>query len=527
MTKEAKIKQFKYAFGKPKHPDKNALKAKVALEKAVTALKKGKDQNGVLTSSGRRSVNDLLNPKLPEYNPQNKAYLDELLAYKLVKHWDDKEAFDAWLECCSDARHHARAVISILGTKPKPEFVLECWKRFGENEGIANACYDFCPDLLLDHTLEAMKSLPAKMGPRLECNRLKSKVVVSLFDEGKLDKIPDDYRDKVVPEDAIKMAEKSTEQYAKLFLTGVKPENLVAALKTPNVREALAKDKDLWDKLSKEVPMLKFFEDAQKNIKTTGSVKERELSLADAVFKELLTEGNALNLTYYTNNFTRPDDALGAKPEDLDKLVQKKREELNNLGYDDVPDQPAAQCDVLVSILTRVVEGALGPNATVKCKPIVIPEMVLTVPLSQLPGPNKKPGKGGLLPIDFGGNVYLEDAKAPNGQVFFTGNGVELPNAHTYLDVDGVLYDAVLGTSGDDVIKAVADKFAQWEEGWKTKGEAPEKVRVAKSDKGNWIIEEKGLLAAKNSQGFKSGYRLTADISKYAVKDEPEAEAVK
>ena len=153
--------------------------------------------------------------------------------------------------------------------------------------------------------------------------------------------------------------------------------------------------------------------------------------------------------------------------------------------------------------------------------------MVLTVPLSQLPGPNKKPGKGGLLPIDFGGNVYLEDAKAPNGQVFFTGNGVELPNAHTYLDVDGVLYDAVLGTSGDDVIKAVADKFAQWEEGWKTKGEAPEKVRVAKSDKGNWIIEEKGLLAAKNSQGFKSGYRLTADISKYAVKDEPEAEGVK
>ena len=107
MTKEAKIKQFKYAFGKPKHPDKNALKAKVALEKAVTALKKGKDQNGVLKSNGRRSVNDLRNPKLPEYNPQNKAYLDELLAYKLVKHWDDKEAFDAWLECCSDARHHA------------------------------------------------------------------------------------------------------------------------------------------------------------------------------------------------------------------------------------------------------------------------------------------------------------------------------------------------------------------------------------------------------------------------------------
>ena len=41
MTKEAKIKQFKYAFGKPKHPDKNALKAKVALEKAVTAHEKG------------------------------------------------------------------------------------------------------------------------------------------------------------------------------------------------------------------------------------------------------------------------------------------------------------------------------------------------------------------------------------------------------------------------------------------------------------------------------------------------------
>ena len=94
--------------------------------------------------------------------------------------------------------------------------------------------------------------------------------------------------------------------------------------------------------------------------------------------------------------------------------------------------------------------------------------MVLTVPLSKLPGPNKHPGKGGLLPLDFGGNVYLDDAKAQNGKVFFTRRGIESPDAHTYLDVDGVLYDTVLGTSSQDVLDAVAEKFVQRQMNWVT-----------------------------------------------------------
>jgi hypothetical protein len=517
MTKEAKIKQFKYAFGKPKHPNKNAEKAKVSLEKAVTAVIKKKDPGGTLKSAGIISINNLLNDQLPTYDPKNSEYLDELLAYKLVKHWNEKQELDAWLECCNNPKHHARAITKILDNNPKPEFVMECWKRFGENEGVAKVCYERWPDLLLDETLKTIETSPEKL-PRFECNPLKSKVALKLFKEDKLDQIPSVYRGKVLPEDAVVMAEKDPQKYATLFLTDVKPEDLVLALKPPKVREALAKDTELWKQLKKDVPMLRFFEKAQTNVKTTGSVKDKELSLADGVFKELLKDGNDLNLTYYTNNFTRPDDALGAKPEEMDELVRKKREELAKLGYTDVPDQPAAQCDVLVSILSRVVEGALGPNATVKCKAIVIPEMVLTAPLKNLPGPGNKPGKGGLLPIDFGGNVYLEDATAPNGQVFFTGNGVEEPNAHTYLDVDGVLYDAVLGTSGDDVLKAVAEKFAKWESGWKTKGDAPQNVKVAKSNGDHWIIEDKTLHAAKNSQGFKTGYRLTKDVSKYAEK---------
>ncbi len=522
MTHEAKVKKFKLAFLRPKHPDKKALAEKITIEKLVSSLKKPSDEDSkkksLIGAAGTRFF--ALKDGKPT-NPEHGVYFESLLPYKLVKHWDDDHEFAIWRDDVGNPVTIGKAAKKIVedakkGGKLNLDFVKEFTKRFENFKFAMDALFDEVPNLMLQETLRILEETP-QLPPKITCDKLQGKLVYTQFLERKLDKINPLYLRSVSGNDATELAQKNPKAYYSVFLEKVDTHNRVEALKNPQVREALAKETVLWEKLRMEFPMLPFLEKAEERVDTTGSVKEQEQSLAKAVFDELFAEGNALNLIYYTNNFTRPSDALGANPEESKKLVETKRKELLGLGYTDVPDQPAAQCDVLVSMLKSVIEAALGPNSTSKCKSIVIPEMVLTVPLSKLPGPNKQPGKGGLLPIDFGGNVYLDDATAPNGQVFFTGQGVENPDAHTYLDVDGVLYDAVLGTSGQDVLDAVAEKFVKWQSDWVTVADGSVSVKVAKGDKGHWIIEERGLVAAKNSQGFKTGYRLTNNVSKYAV----------
>lgn len=175
-----------------------------------------------------------------------------------------------------------------------------------------------------------------------------------------------------------------------------------------------------------------------------------------------------------------------------------------------MPDQPAMQCDELVTVLKSTMEAALGPNSGVECKHIVIKSMVLTQPINTLPG--------GLLKNTFGGNVY-NDSNSLTKQVMFSGNDFgATPDAHTYLDVGGMLYDAVLGTRGKAVTDAVADEFGNWEKDkWVTKDDAKTPVWVASSKKGTgfFVIKQPGLKAAANSNGFSTAYRLTKDVSKY------------
>lgn len=527
MVKEAKIKKFKVAFLKPKHPDKHAQKMKTDLEKAVNKWRKKGDETGGLKSEIERIARAMLQDN---DHDEYKKYAEELLSYKLVKHWNDDEDFKLWKENFGIPATLGNAVKLMLTGSTSDDFLKQCAERFADCWQAMDECYKKNPDLLVDYMIKKKQNLPKGFSPTFNCDRLKGKVLTKMFLDGERDDLPNGFQRCVTPDDAALMADNDPQAYYDVFLASPKvtAEDRVAALKNPKVREALAKNNKIWTRLTDKdtdkekggVPVLTFFDEAEKHVAKSGTQKDRELSLAEAVFDELLRDGNSLNLTYYTNNFTRPDDALGAWRNVREKLVDEEREKLTKMGYTDMPDKPAAQCDVLVSILTRVVEGALGPDAVVKCKPIVIPEMVLTVPLSKLPGPGGKPGKGGLLPLTFGGNVFEDGATKPNGQVFFTGQGVEHPNAHTYLDVDGVLYDAVLGTKGDDVTKAVAEKFANWESGWTAKSDSGKKLKVAKGDKGSWIIEDENLQAPKNAQGFKTGYRITKNIGQYATKSD-------
>ena len=94
------------------------------------------------------------------------------------------------------------------------------------------------------------------------------------------------------------------------------------------------------------------------------------------------------------------------------------------------------------------------------------------------------------------------------------------PNAHTYLDVGGMKYDAVLGTKGKEVDDSIADEFGPWvKTTWVLKSNQDEFVWVSKSKKtANWVIKEPGLKVAANKNGFGTAYRLTTKPENYVVK---------
>src|SRR5712691_2901718 len=71
--------------------------------------------------------------------------------------------------------------------------------------------------------------------------------------------------------------------------------------------------------------------------------------------------------------------------------------------------------------------------------------MLLTKPLASVPGK-------GLLDKSFGGNV-LDDGGKSLDQVLFTGDGGI--NSHTWLVIDGMEYDPVMGTRGAELAASI------------------------------------------------------------------------
>ena len=150
-------------------------------------------------------------------------------------------------------------------------------------------------------------------------------------------------------------------------------------------------------------------------------------------------------------------------------------------------------------------------------KPTIVqketPKMAMTVPLASLKHGND-PIKG-LLDKSFPGNVFNE-AGAPTGRVMFTGSGGV--KAHTWLIVNDIAYDSVLGTKGDEVEASVEEEF-RW-----IKPDA-----FAKGNKGSFLVQvtdsAPGALAQKptvagNKMGFTTAYVLTKSPDTFLSKEE-------
>ncbi len=498
--KSAKIKAFKVAFLKPAGPSKEAIKTKTQIEKLVKAARKktGKEQDAATNAI------QLLTNKLAGSDP---AYLEELVAYKLTKHWDDPHEFKTWMEFSGSPANLTSAVKKMLGPAPDEEFVKSCWERGNTNPALTQVCFDLAPGAVVKAAVAQIEK--TGIPPQLNTPALQSQVVVAIFKKSGADKVPPILRQGLAVNDATEIAQADPAGFAKVFLKDAVPVAKLKFLKNPKIRAALSTDKAAWKELCKTTPILPFLDAVKAKVESQDpDDDELEATTAAAVFDELMSDDGSLPMTYYTNKFTSPNEMMGAPPESTKDRIKL----LTNDGKDDtMPTIPAAQCDELVSLLKEAVEGALGPDSKAKCKHIVIPGMVLTVKLSTLPG--------GLLKNNFGGNVY-NDAGTLTGQVLFTGNtDGNQPNSHTYLEVGGVNYDAVLGTTGDAVAAAVADEFEPWDKtDWLTKTDPAKPVWVAKSKTGgNYVVMEEGLKAAPNRNGFKTAYRLTTQIDKYAV----------
>ena len=210
--------------------------------------------------------------------------------------------------------------------------------------------------------------------------------------------------------------------------------------------------KELRDMLRDKAP------DAWRELAATIPV----LALPEAVFQQNLPKDEALasifdkfikndgiKVGYFTVSKDRTENIMMGENE------QEKKERVGD-GEDDVP---RTQCDDLMKILRATMQSY--PGSDVEVKRDMEKDCLLTVPLNTLP-------RDGLIGRGFGGNVLGIDGN-PTKQILFTGDtGAESANSHTWLIVDDVPFDAVLGTQGDEVANSKQASFKkngeQWEE---------------------------------------------------------------
>jgi hypothetical protein len=114
-----------------------------------------------------------------------------------------------------------------------------------------------------------------------------------------------------------------------------------------------------------------------------------------------------------------------------------------------LPDKLSTACHELLHLLTSVMKSYPGlDDVTIEGKDE--PAAVLTVALSTL--------DGGLVPPTFTGNVFSSAGKL-TGTIFFSGDRKKISKSHSWLEINGVAYDPVLGTIGADVVAAIDGRF--------------------------------------------------------------------
>lgn len=469
MGKKYTIDEFKLSFKKPAQP------------KGLSSKKK--DELEVAASKSDNQVFEAISAEIYRAHPD---YYVELLSYKLAKHWDATTR-NMWLD-----RSPKAAVEKVLDTligKGLDDSALEkALADYGGNHLVNQYLVANYPDGA--QTVLTKKLLDAKGKERLQEIRNAPLVVQEKwFQEGQKNKNADLVRAGVV---AFSMLSKDQQRLIaaedpmffvdNLLQEFKRNDNAVDIFKDKALMAELRNDAAAWKKLVKSTPILSLSDAA---CKRTGKDKPGKAEMTGALF-DALVNNDGIDLTYFTCTLDQDRAVLtGMNDDDLKNRTEKAQE----LGVA-APDKPATQCHNLKGVLKQAVQANVT-GAVIEEGQIV--NMLLTKPLSGMPG--------GLLPKSFGGNVR-DDKGSLTGQVMFTGVGGF--QSHTWLIIDGVAFDPVLGTKGDQVAASVAEKF-DWQ--------VPE--IFGKGNKGNYIVKDPGSKPAPNSNGFGTCYRLTKHPENY------------
>ena len=286
------------------------------------------------------------------------------------------------------------------------------------------------------------------------------------------------------------------------MLSGLKNKNeFVEIASDPALQTYLAANaQDEWDELVDETPCLSLLKNVGKKIADDGLATDAEK--VEAMF-DAIVNNDGIPLAYATNTIDNNRVILtGGTQSDKDFRAQQKS--AMGAGF---PDLPSTQCHQLLHLTTEMTNLCPGLSKKPKITQGTIDHILLTAPLSAIPGE-------GLLDKGFGGNVF-DESGASLDRILFTGDGGI--NSHTWLVIDNVPYDPVLGTRGGEVAASVGEEFK-----WVILD------RLAKSDGGNYIVKgarEDGNETPKpaaNKMGFGTGYLMTTTPEKFLTAGELE-----
>ena len=525
MGKKSKD-EFKAAFKaikKPKAPDSGAKKQKSKLE---TAVDKAEDWDD---PKFKQLAQDLYD--------ENPDYMVDLIAYKFAKHFDEgsqekpfwtnqvpKEALQKALAKVvpgdmSDKLTQVTLEKSLLGKGTQDntakviyerdpegttEFAMAKWSEAYSrgDEELAKKWAGVMPNtregvLLKFDQITSTGNADAARAYAIQLSQLTKDDEDTAVDPTSVDR---GLEQKELDHEAILgVAKANPTLFVSQILPGLKAQNNFVEIVTQPELQSLLKKKapKEWEKLVAETPVLSLLGDVEKEIKRKKLTDPAKMvgEMFDAIMNN-----RGIPLAYATNTIDNNRVILSGGTED-DK---KSREKTKEVMGDACPDLPATQCHMLLHLTEEMMNLCPGLNKKPKITQGTINNILLTKPLASIPGK-------GLLDKTFGGNVFDEGGKSTD-QILFTGDSGK--NSHTWVVIDGVEYDPVLGTRGKQVGESIGDQFD-----WLIED------RVARGSGGNFIIKgAEGTPKPKaNKMGFSSGYLLTQQPQKYLSEDEMKA----
>ncbi len=202
-----------------------------------------------------------------------------------------------------------------------------------------------------------------------------------------------------------------------------------------------------YDKLAADIPVLNLVQGVESEVDAKAKMDGRPVpvqGVVDLLFDAFI-KNRGMEVAY---SGTKVDENLIMLTGQTDADRVYRDTKLKPI-MPDIPAKLSTACHQLLALFQSVLKSYPGLEG-LDVKPGDEPTAVLTKKLSTLPG--------GLIAKTYTGNVFDASGKA-TGQIFFSGEQQKISKSHSWVVIEGVAYDPVLGTKGNDVAGAINGKF--------------------------------------------------------------------